>query len=338
MAILVRFVRSRRRAARALLVLAVVSASGCLVLDHIGWSWGGLAFSHATHVLGEELECIDCHMDYEESDQPGMPVEDDCLLCHDPEDPELPPVPMDRFYAEGEILAARVGALPDEVVFSHQAHVTDEEGCLDCHAAVAGGERIQSWMAMDMDGCVDCHDEAGLADDCASCHAEIRLDASPWTHDGIWGKHHGLSVRDRSDLTVDRCDLCHEESTCDSCHQENPPESHNSFWRRRAHGLTASMDRQSCAACHRQDYCDRCHREALPMTHRGPWGGSRNTHCYGCHLTEADQSCFLCHDGTPSHAMAPPQPPGHDPASDCRSCHVILTHVDKGDDCNLCHH
>ena len=133
--------------------------------------------------------------------------------------------------------------------------------------------------------------------------------------------------------------MCHEESSCDSCHRDEMPANHNNYWRRRAHGLTARMDRENCAACHEPNYCDRCHETVTPQNHNGLWGSTKNTHCFSCHLTGGgQQSCSLCHvGGAPSHSLAPPQPPGHDPSSDCRSCHQILTHVDDGSDCNLCH-
>ena len=337
MAILVRSKQSRRVTLRVLSALVLLAASGCLVLEQFGWSGPGLAFPHARHVGQEEMECIDCHADYEDGDLAGMPPLDDCLMCHGEGESDMPAVPVADLFEDGAFKSARINALPEEVKFSHLTHVTDEEGCLDCHGELVAGDAVRDWMAVSMDRCLQCHGERGVGQDCATCHSEVGLDSAPWTHDGNWEKHHGLSVRNRSDLTADRCSMCHEDSTCIACHQDEAPDNHTRYWRRRGHGLTAEMDRENCAACHGQDYCDRCHQEAVPLTHHGTWGGSRSSHCYGCHFEESDQSCFFCHDGTPSHAMAPPKPPGHNPASDCRSCHVILIHVDKGDNCNICH-
>jgi hypothetical protein len=340
MAILDRSNRYRPTALRVLFLAALLSGSGCLVLEQIGWNSRGLAFDHAVHVLQEEMECIDCHMEYEDGDEPGMPPLEDCLLCHEEPGDDMPLIPVADFYTDEEGLEYRVvgaHALSEEIVFSHLGHVTDEEGCLDCHASVVESDEVRPWMKVDMDGCTSCHAEREVASSCASCHEEIRLEVAPWTHDGVWDKRHGLSVRDGSELTADRCILCHDESTCATCHQETPPDNHGNHWRRRGHGLTASLDRQNCAACHQPDYCDRCHRETTPMSHHGLWGGTRNTHCFGCHLGGSEPSCNLCHDGAPSHAMAPLLPPGHDPMADCRSCHLILQHVDKGDSCTICH-
>ena len=338
MAILVRSIQSRRTGANALLLLAILSGAGCLVLDQLGWmDSGGRPFSHEGHDFVEELECMDCHASYEDEEHPGWPALDDCLICHEDGDTGEPDPRVSVFFPDGEFVPSSTERLAEEVIFSHRAHVTDEQGCADCHEQVAHSDWVKPWMAMDMEGCVDCHADAGLSANCASCHEEIRSDVAPWTHAETWPKNHGTAVRHWSDQTVDRCELCHQESTCTTCHQTDPPDNHDNFWRRQGHGLTASIDRQNCATCHRQDYCDRCHENVTPVSHRGLWGGSRSTHCYGCHISAPQQGCFLCHKGTPSHLLAPPKPPGHDPASDCRSCHLWFSHVDKGDNCNLCH-
>ncbi len=339
MAILVRSDRSRRVSRRALPILLAALASGCLVLDQLGWIDSGPTFSHKTHVEGEELECMDCHLGYDEKDEVGYPRLKACMMCHEDFDEDVEPeARADAFYEDGKYLVSRVSALDLEVTFSHLQHVTDEEGCISCHEAVVASDDVKPWMAMTMKQCVDCHIETGDPTDCNSCHQDVRADIAPRTHEGAWDRYHGLDVRSSSDRTVDRCEMCHEESTCESCHQSEPPVNHSNYWRRRAHGLTARMDRENCDTCHGPDYCDSCHSTATPRSHTGLWGSSRNTHCYGCHISDAEQSCFMCHAaGVPSHALAPPQPPGHDPSSDCRSCHMILSHVDNGDDCNACH-
>jgi hypothetical protein len=317
-----------------------VLVTGCLVLDQLGLRRSPPSFSHRLHVEDEELECFICHMGYEDGDEAGYPRLAACMLCHEGMEEETEPAARpEAFFEDGEYLAARVGELDPEITFSHLAHVTDEEGCLDCHAAIAESDEVRPYMAMSMQQCVDCHEETSSPNDCDSCHEEIRVDVEPKTHGDAWHQFHGLDVRNRSHETISRCDMCHEESTCVTCHQDEQPANHTNYWRRRGHGLTARMDRQNCSACHEPNYCDRCHTTATPQNHNGLWGGSKNTHCFSCHLTGSrEQSCSMCHiSGTPSHAMAAPQPPGHDPASDCRSCHVNLTHVDNGADCNICH-
>jgi hypothetical protein len=305
-------------------------------METFGVEPDGLAFSHRVHVGDEGLECYMCHINWEEDDDPGMPTAAACQLCHDPEDEDAPPI-AELF--DGEVYkATRASALGDEITYSHLFHVTDEEGCTACHAEVIQSDRVEPWMAVTMDDCVACHTRVEARTDCTVCHAEIDVTLRPWTHDATWEQFHGQSVRNRSNATVDRCELCHKESSCVECHQENAPASHTNFWRRRGHGLTASLDRATCMACHTPDFCNRCHENAVPVSHRGQWGSPRNTHCLSCHLGGGDQSCSLCHTEITSHDTAPPLPPGHNPMSDCRECHQLLTHADNGGSCLACHH
>ena len=143
-------------------------------------------------------------------------------------------------------------------------------------------------------------------------------------------------------MTINRCALCHTQSTCVTCHQDQPPQNHNNFFRNRGHGVAASMDRRNCATCHRSDFCNRCHSETKPLSHMPAWGSPVNLHCNGCHFPVATpgQSCVVCHKGTPSHNFAAPMPPGHNPAMNCRQCHGVtqpLPHSDPGIECILCH-
>ena len=339
MAILIRSVGAGRTLKLSLLAAGLLGVAGCLVLEQFGWDSAEPQFNHQLHVEQEEIDCMSCHMWYEDEEQAGFPTLAACLLCHEDLDEEAAPARRaSAFFEDGEFKFSQVDALDPEIKFSHLAHVTDEEGCMDCHEAVVRSEGIRPWMATNMTQCVDCHEAGGQSSSCDTCHEEVREDVEPWTHDGGWDRFHGLGVRDQSQLTVDQCAMCHEESSCVSCHQDQMPTNHNNYWRRRAHGLTAQLDRRNCAACHRTDFCDRCHMSATPQSHNGIWGGTKNTHCLSCHTSGQDQSCSLCHSsGAPSHSLAPPKPPGHIASSDCRSCHMILGHVDNGQDCNSCH-
>ncbi|MCB9916155.1 MAG: hypothetical protein H6828_13590 [Planctomycetes bacterium] len=340
MAILIRPAAWPRAARRTVLALLALSASGCLVMEQFGWFDGPRGFSHVIHVEGEELYCIDCHLGYLDGDDPGMPKAAACNLCHEDLDAEKAPEDrVEALFVDGVFTAVNANHLDPEVKFSHLKHVSDdEEGCRACHSDVIESDVVRPWMKVDMDACVACHETESKPTSCETCHNELSTESAPKSHAGNWERFHGQSVRARSTATADRCDLCHEESTCASCHQEQPPQSHDTFWRHKAHGLMARMDRENCTACHRADYCDRCHQDAQPRSHGALWGSPRNTHCYGCHESEAQQSCYVCHQsGALSHALAPAKPFGHDPASDCSSCHVVLPHVDNGLDCNSCH-
>jgi hypothetical protein len=239
--------------------------------------------------------------------------------------------------------------LGDEVIFSHQSHVARGQECTACHTGIETNERIGHESRMSMDACTACHaksstsDKASKAapDECATCHKEIRKDREPHSHLQSWKQLHGQVVRGGSEELGDRCSLCHTESTCTTCHMSTPPQSHDNFWRIRGHGVAAEIDRTSCAVCHRPDSCERCHADTLPLSHAGMWGTPRDTHCSVCHFPLQSDACVVCHKGTPSHALATPMPPTHNPGMNCRQCHGVtqpMPHVDNGSTCTMCHH
>ena len=330
----------RRWSTPALLVAMAVTATGCVLLTTFSAKERPLAFSHAIHAA-EEMECGDCHLGAEDTDEPGMPVQAQCMLCHAGIDAEKPPEKKaEALFSGGKLVAARVTELGDEVIFSHAQHVGAGQDCETCHTGMSGNARIESDMRIDMDECMSCHAAQGIANDCATCHREIRADTAPSSHAHNWSRMHGQSVRWPTNDMAGRCSLCHTESSCTTCHAETPPQNHNNFWRIKGHGVAAQMDRANCAVCHQPDTCSRCHTETLPMSHSGSFGAPLSTHCVSCHFPLADNGCAVCHQGTPSHASATPMPAWHTPGMNCRQCHGVtqpLPHVDDGSSCTMCH-
>jgi hypothetical protein len=334
---------TRRTSLGTGLVAIALLIAGCSLAVHLGLidEEQGLAFSHRLHYEDEGLDCIECHMTYDSEEEPGMPVLAQCMLCHEEIDSEKPPGKQIATLFDGKSYRARrLSALSDEVVFSHPDHALDEELCGSCHEGIYESDRVDDRMAVTMDECSRCHARLSIPNECSTCHSEIGLDGPPSTHGQFWDRAHGLVFRSGSTATANRCDLCHKEQDCTACHLNEPPENHDNYWRLRGHGLTARMDRASCYTCHREDSCQACHSETQPQNHMGMWGSARNTHCLSCHVSSRDGGCFVCHTGTPSHASAAPQPPDHVPGMNCLQCHGIsapLPHVQKGEDCTICH-
>ena len=329
--------RSDRRS-RIALAAMLLSAAGCMFLEQREAEDTGPTFSHAIHVE-EGLDCSDCHGDAAEG-EPSMPVEAQCQLCHAELDAEKPPETHAATLMAAR--ASRVGPWEDgDVIFAHPAHLAAGLECGACHAGIESSERVLPDGRLTMDDCMQCHADRGAPNECATCHTEIRADLAPPSHALNWSKVHGQAARAHGEQRTDRCSLCHKENECITCHTQELPESHTNFWRLRGHGVAASMDRQSCAVCHREDSCSACHAEVAPLSHGGMWGGAQSTHCLSCHFPLQGESCFVCHKSTPSHQLAPPKPPDHTPGMNCTMCHgngAPLTHVDKGDNCNQCHH
>lgn len=326
------------------LVAMAVTGGGCMLLSRLSGGEKRFAFDHAIHVE-EGLDCSDCHVGAEDSDEPGMPVLQQCLLCHVDLDAEKPPEKkVETLFVEGKFAAAHAARLAGDAIFSHARHVGAKLECAACHQGIETNRRIGLEVRVSMDACTACHADRGTANECATCHTEIREDRPPATHEQNWKRMHGRVVRAESAELADRCSLCHGESTCATCHQEEPPTSHNNFWRIRGHGIAAGMDRASCAVCHRSDSCEQCHAEVLPQSHVGMWGAPLDRHCFTCHFPLRDNGCAACHKDTPSHLTATPMPDWHDPGMNCRQCHSTtfgagqpIPHVDNGSTCTTCH-
>jgi len=327
--------------------LAVTCLAGCILVETLVQSEPPFAFSHSLHVEGEGLDCGDCHLSWEDAEDPGLPGPGVCALCHEDSDAEKPPDrQVSALFQDGAFRAAGASRQSDEILFSHLRHATRAQDCEVCHAEVAAdtgrlAER-KAELRTSMEDCLACHATAGGPGetDCASCHADIRADAPPPSHRADWKRYHGSFVRGPSAERMDRCEMCHQPSQCTTCHQVELPKSHDNHWRRRGHGLVASMDRASCATCHDSDSCQRCHEDTRPLSHAGSWGAPLDRHCLSCHVPLRGESCGVCHPATPSHDLATPMPDNHLPGMNCRLCHgngQPLPHVDNGQVCTDCH-
>ncbi len=332
--------RAGGRATIAWLATSLLAAA-CLVLP---WFRSGTPrFDHSLHGEEQGLECASCHRDAESGDRAGMPVLQQCQLCHEAMDEGKEPAKQAAsFFEEGALRAASVTAFSDEVIFTHESHVADRSlACSECHGDVAASRAVPAEARVTMEECVRCHERAGRNDDCAACHRTIRVDRAPDDHRADWKRLHGRNVVAAGGADEARCSICHtRQLDCIRCHEESAPDDHTNFWRERGHGIAVRGDRGRCATCHQPDACDRCHRETAPRSHTSSWGSPIDRHCVTCHLPVSGENCVVCHAGAPSHALAAPQPPDHAPGMNCRQCHGLtapLPHPDPGDSCNACH-
>ncbi|MBI1849556.1 MAG: cytochrome c3 family protein [Planctomycetes bacterium] len=296
-------------------------------------------FSHAAH-LKQSLECADCHAVDSKTGQPSRSLLDTCQTCHEGRDKQKPEAErVTRFYVDGKAAGPFFTPLPSETIFDHRAHVGYKTACTDCHGDVAHSESVGPEVKVTMATCTTCHEARAAKSTCDTCHREIRQDQKPPSHDTQFMRTHGLDLHG---VEQRQCALCHTEASCQGCHQQMQPANHTNQFRRRGHGLVASMDRRECQTCHQSDFCVRCHQDTRPTDHTASWGGTRSRHCLSCHIpVSSEPRCSVCHNGTPSHALATPKPPNHAPGLNCRQCHGIsapLPHVDNGGDCNACHH
>lgn len=336
--------RANRRAASALVLAgAFLVLAGCVLFKSESSVRRSYAFSHRVHAE-QELACTDCHLAAETSDEPGIPGIGACKLCHAEIDKDKPAErKVDALYDAKGFKKTGRSAVGDEIIFPHLRHVTKGVECATCHTGIEKSEDVLELPQANMDVCMQCHASKGVANECATCHTQIRADARPPSHDGNWTKLHGGVCRAGSEKRSDRCDTCHKETDCAACHLTTQPANHTQQWRRVGHGVAASLDRSNCQTCHQPSTCATCHAETQPRNHVGMFGAPQDNHCLTCHEPLAGEGCSTCHAGTPSHALATPKPPSHNPAMNCRQCHMPggtqppLPHADDGSNCNRCH-
>lgn len=275
-----------------------------------------------------------------------MPTPELCLVCHGEAQrasgqSNAPPV-ASLAEQPPRVTRQTPSALPAEIRFAHGSHARAAGlTCAACHGDIAGSDGLLPDAPISKDACMNCHAERNASNDCATCHREVRADRPPPTHARAWDVVHGDVLRSGDTASVNRCSLCHTETTsCRACHEQQAPRDHTHHWRLRSHGIAVSLDRSRCSTCHRSDFCQSCHESTRPLSHRGGFGSPQNRHCTTCHFPVRQEGCTTCHQGPSSHLLAAPMPAWHVPSMDCRRCHgrgTSLPHPDSGDACTTCH-
>jgi len=330
---------SRRWILAALAISAYLGVVACMSL---GSSERLPVFPHRIHTEDHQLSCTTCHSGARTAAEAGMPPPELCAPCHDEIDKGKPVerTVMGLFDSSGQWLGPKSLPLADEIRFSHDAHVARGLDCAACHSDPDAPRDTARPLLAKRD-CMACHESQGASTACATCHTDVDQAWMPPSHLHNWSEHHGIVARDPSEASVDDCSLCHEPtSSCRTCHLTQAPRDHGNHFRRRGHGIAASIDRARCATCHTPDSCQQCHQVTRPSSHRAGFGGTASRHCGSCHLPVEDTGCATCHKATPSHDLATPLPPSHLPSMNCRACHGAgqpLPHPDGGHVCTSCH-
>lgn len=286
---------------------ALVSAALLLALAASGPLRARLArdrFDHLAH-RGLFPTCTSCHTGIASAEGPGdrgvWPPAAACASCHDGTvEPRVdwnpPPAPRTNLR------------------FTHPMHAREVTGeradsalrCQACHVE-AGADRMAVELAI-AGKCVDCH-RPGVAHlelpdaECTTCHLPLaqaaRLTADdiagfplPPSHEReeFAGAGHARLARAGPGPVAASCATCHAQNFCAGCHVNAPEVA--------AIGALAPDPRVA-----RRDSV------AAPASHRAPGfierhgdlasGGARR--CVTCHTQE---SCLVCHVGTPRVAQA----------------------------------
>lgn len=126
-------------------------------------------FSHAKHVVENQIACVYCHPHAEKSPVAGLPSVKKCMDCHSflsARSAQLQPL-FDAWETQRPMEWIKHNDLPDHVVFSHQAHLRSSLTCNDCHGDV---EHDQLRRPLRMKHCLECHKQREAPRNCATCH------------------------------------------------------------------------------------------------------------------------------------------------------------------------
>lgn len=347
---------SPRRSLLALTAAAVAAAAGC--------SAKGTApkqdesppyvFPHSPHVEND-VKCLLCHAGVDDAGKldPATrhvkldPKQKACADCHGDEIAKLQAPTRVKEYT---------------LTFSHADHVFQVDGkCQTCHQRLPEkGDAVAPKPPMS--ACTGCHNhEEDFANaKCSPCHVDLRAyplkPLSEYAHKGDFKRNHGAQAR----TSAAACATCHDQTFCVDCHSPAttpaapalrwPELVQRDFIHRgdftSRHMIEASANPSSCARCHGTAFCESCHAQQGVAAPTAPFTSSRIPHpagwsagsqhgvaarrnivtCSGCHTSNANQVCVMCHY---SGSGRNPHPAG------------FLSRHDRGDQskpvCRVCH-
>lgn len=162
---------------RGLLIVGLILISGLLLMFAFGAVRGRLtqpvSFNHKIHAEND-LECLDCHIYFQDRATSGRPGLEICSLCHEEaigESKEEKKV-VEHIQSGEKIDWKRLYRVPEDVYFSHRRHVAlGQIECKTCHGDIGQSIRPPSRVRkISMKTCMNCHEENSVTTDCISCH------------------------------------------------------------------------------------------------------------------------------------------------------------------------
>ncbi len=152
--------RAATAAAAAAVAALVVVLAGCETNNQGYAPRQPIAYSHATHAGGSQIDCTYCHFQAERGRYAGIPPAQICMNCHaqvlqDNAEVQKVKAAVD---AGEPIEWVRVHRLPDHAFFDHSAHVvTGGIECQQCHGPVESMGLVRQEEPLTMGWCVQCH-------------------------------------------------------------------------------------------------------------------------------------------------------------------------------------
>jgi len=152
--------RSPRLAVFVIAAAAAVAAAGCEPNNQGYEPRQPIAYSHAAHAGGSQVDCQYCHFQAERGRYAGIPPAQVCMNCHtqvlkDNEEVLKIKAAIDN---NEPIEWVRVHRLPDHAYFNHSAHVvTGGIECQQCHGPVESMGLVRQDAPLTMGWCLECH-------------------------------------------------------------------------------------------------------------------------------------------------------------------------------------
>lgn len=131
-----------------------------------------VTFSHEVHVEQAGIQCAFCHRTAGTSTTAGMPDLQQCMDCHTVIGQGQPLVEKVRsaWLTQQAIDWQRVYRLPNDVRFTHEAHIQAGISCATCHGDVGHMTQVTMSRPLNMNDCVQCHKVTNAPTECAECH------------------------------------------------------------------------------------------------------------------------------------------------------------------------
>lgn len=163
----------------AVLGLLVVAIVGFVVKTW--WNLGNnigyaptqpIPFSHKKHAGDNQIPCLYCHSNADNSKHATVPSMNVCMNCHSVVKTDSPHIKkLTQLYKQGSPIEwVKVHDVPDFVFFNHKRHVKKGIDCAHCHGDVASMDKVQQEKSLNMGFCVNCHRANGAPTDCYTCH------------------------------------------------------------------------------------------------------------------------------------------------------------------------
>jgi menaquinone reductase, multiheme cytochrome c subunit len=139
-----------------------------------------VSFRHAAH---QDSQCEDCHRFRADGTYSGIPPVDNCRQCHEQTigETEAERLLVENYIEPDKEIPWHVYTRqPDNVYFSHAAHVKPDIDCIRCHRDVTKDEKLPVYQenrltgysisTMKMAECERCHMERHASNACQICH------------------------------------------------------------------------------------------------------------------------------------------------------------------------